>query len=704
MTAPATARALARAEDLPTERAALGAALQGWEELDAVRAELADGAAEFSRPLHQAVYAALLALAAHPDRPPEAADGALLLGKARELAGGERVKLGDLVELMRACPTRLNAAAYARAVHAAYTKRAALVAVDRVARDVADGRPAELVAERAIAELRKLNGRSKPEPVPADPWQPFPLRALPARMRAFVQATAAATDTDPACAALAALVTAAGCIGNRAAVMLRSGWVEPAVLWGAIVGRSGTTKSPVLKLVTRAVLDIYKAERLAFREALRAHSRESEKFKIGLSKWRKAQRAGEDPGPPDDAMPSPPERPIEKRLLVSDITIEKLGELLEQNPLGLLLVRDELAAWLGSFDRYAAGKGADQPAWLSFHDASSVTIDRKTAGSYFIDRAAVSVLGTIQPGTLERVFGAAEREAGLLARVLLVHPPERPAKWTERGLPDEVAAAWRRTLEALLAIEAAVDERGGPKPRYLPIGADAKPAWVAWHNAHASEVAEADSDDLCAALSKLKGGCVRLALVLALVEAAETGRNVGRVDSEALERAIAVTDWLKHEARRVYGMLAERDEDRDRRRLLELVERRGGSISARELVQASRRYRDVAGAEAALSALVDAGAGRWHRPEQAGRGGPKARRFMLAGANGNHEPEPANGANVYRNDPGASAKPNSVGVGAVDAPEFSPNGAPADGDEVPPLSIYNAYPEAEPLANDEGEL
>jgi len=58
----------------------------------------------------------------------------------------------------------------------------------------------------------------------------------------------------------------------------------------------------------------------------------------------------EERGAPSDP-PVEPEPPTERRLLVSDLTCEKLGVLLQDNPLGLLLVRDELAAWIGAFDR-----------------------------------------------------------------------------------------------------------------------------------------------------------------------------------------------------------------------------------------------------------------------------------------------------------------------------------------------------------------
>jgi hypothetical protein len=52
--------------------------------------------------------------------------------------------------------------------------------------------------------------------------------------------------------------------------------------------------------------------------------------------------------------------------LVDDATLEAIAEVLESNPFGILLVKDELAGWLKSFDCYRGNGGTkDLPAWLS---------------------------------------------------------------------------------------------------------------------------------------------------------------------------------------------------------------------------------------------------------------------------------------------------------------------------------------------------
>ena len=76
--------------------------------------------------------------------------------------------------------------------------------------------------------------------------------------------------------------------------------------------------------------------------------------------------------------------------------------------------------------------------------------------------------------------------------------------------------------------------------------------------------------------------------------------------------------WFAHEAERVYAMLGERAEDTIERRLVEFIQARGGSITARELQHANgQKYPSAEKATAALDALVTAGYGQWV-PIQAG--------------------------------------------------------------------------------------
>ena len=95
------------------------------------------------------------------------------------------------------------------------------------------------------------------------------------------------------------------------------------------------------------------------------------------------------------APPKKPEEPVADRFIVSDVTVEALALLLRNAPRGVLLARDELVGWIGGFDRYRQGRGADAHQFLEMHRAGRLIVDRKTGDhrTITVPRAAVSICG-----------------------------------------------------------------------------------------------------------------------------------------------------------------------------------------------------------------------------------------------------------------------------------------------------------------------
>ena len=96
-----------------------------------------------------------------------------------------------------------------------------------------------------------------------------------------------------------------------------------------------------------------------------------------------------------------------------------------------------------------------------------------------------------------------------------------------------------------------------------------------------------------------------------------------------MNAAVTLGRWFCREARRVYDLLNETSLDRERRRLVQWIERRGGTVTAREVQRGVSQYRTAIAAESALVDLVAANYGKWATDiHQGGRGRP-VRRFRL---------------------------------------------------------------------------
>lgn len=459
-------------------------------------------------------------------------------------------------------------------------------------------------------------------------WQPFPVEMLPPVCRRFVKEAAAALGVDASYVALPLLAGLAAAIGNTRRIALSRTWTAPAVLWALIVGESGMLKTPAMKAALMAVTKRQARAMEAYKAAMARYGKEMDAHRLAVKDWKKDGRmAGQD-------APAEPDRPRMERLCCSDITVEALAERLEDTPRGLLVMRDELSAWLGSFGQYKQGKGRDEANWLSMFDAGNLMVDRKTGDKKVIHvpRAAVCITGGIQPGILQRMFTAEHYESGLAARFLMAMPPRRAKRWTGCDISQAAEEQLGNVFATLWGLAPVRSDDGEARPLNLPLTDEARPVWAAFVNSHGEETADA-LGPVAAAFSKLEGYAARLALVLALARWAEDPGALGigpaAVDLESLRAGIAIVEWAKRETRRIYIVLSENDEERQQREVLELVERRGGAITVRQLQQSGWHGLNADQAEELLASIVADGLGRWVDDPPGPKGGRPTRHFEM---------------------------------------------------------------------------
>lgn len=382
----------------------------------------------------------------------------------------------------------------------------------------------------------------------------FPVTVLPDRVRGLVLEAAEALGVDYSLIAGPCLAALAGCIGNRRRIVIKAGtWCEACVLWIAIVMRSGGGKTPAIGLVLEYLQELEAAEI----EAETARQAEYERQE------REHQRRKTQPERPE---------PV-RRLLVSDITTEGLLSIHARAPLGLLLHRDELAGWFRGFNQYKGGKGSDAQTWTEMHQGKSCIIDRKVSGTLSVPRAAVSIVGGVQPEILRGMFGEHLYD-GLAARVLFVVPPQIPKRWSEQTISTKTREEWASLLHDLLALEP--NENGTPVD--LPMTEAAKEQWVSFYDDHA-EREDKEDGPMRSAMSKLEAAAARLALVVQLARDPQSSE----IDVEALRAGITISEWFEGQARQVYQGLEVTEQERDRREVYKWIADHGGETTRRDL-------------------------------------------------------------------------------------------------------------------------
>ena len=97
-----------------------------------------------------------------------------------------------------------------------------------------------------------------------------------------------------------------------------------------------------------------------------------------------------------------------------------------------------------------------------------------------------------------------------------------------------------------------------------------------------------------------------------------------------MQAACDLAQWFGDEAIRIYATLTETSDQRDRRRLVEFIESRNGSVTVREVTQSFRPLKNQRDkTEAALNKLVSTGHGNWGPVGTTDKGGRPTRKFQL---------------------------------------------------------------------------
>lgn len=402
-----------------------------------------------------------------------------------------------------------------------------------------------------------------PEALPTGlpPVAPFDPELLPLALRAYTTDIAERLQCPPGFPAVAFVVALSGLIGSRLGIRPKKhdDWLVIPNLWGAIVGRPSVMKTPALQEPLKMLHRLEHLERDLYSEKKLMHEAATEACKLTANVNRKQAEKALKNGASvaevaellrRDPLPIPPQQ---KRHVVNDCTVEKLGEILQDNPAGVLLFRDELVGWLKSLDR--DGREGDRAFYLeSWTGARPFTYDRIGRGTVFIESVTVAMLGGIQPGPLRQYVSSAlaggAGDDGLLQRFQLLVWPDVKSEWhnIDRWPDTEAKQAVWGIFERLAKLDPPHEEGETP---YVRFSEDAQAAFDDWRGTLEHRLRnEAMPAVLEAHLGKYRSLIPSLALIFHL---ADESLSVSPVKLEHLTRAMGWAEYLETHARRVYS-------------------------------------------------------------------------------------------------------------------------------------------------------
>lgn len=426
-------------------------------------------------------------------------------------------------------------------------------------------------------EPEKQKEEEWPEPEslesPLPPVERLPVSYIPEPFQDWLKDTAWRMQCPLDFVAVGAIVTAGSVIGAGCGIRPKEhdDWLVIPNLWGGVVARPSMLKTPSLKEAMRPIdrleaeareeyeeeLKYMEAEEIALKaqkEAIKGEMSKSARGTIGRSL---------DDLKAEYASLEEPEQPTRRRYKTNDATIEMLSVLLNENPRGILIFRDELIGLLTSWDK--PGRETDRAFFLEAWDGlGEFSTDRIGRGTINTQNLCVSILGGIQPAKLAAYLAQAKdplENDGLIQRFQLLVYPDEPEWQLVDEKPDIFARNRAYEVYKTLA-EMNFEQYGatpGKKRPYFVFSEDAQKSFNAWLTELQTRKLKDEPPLMVEHLAKYRSLMPSLALIFHLIDCAD-GKTSGHVSGEATLRAMAWCEYLESHARRIYSFVVDADE------------------------------------------------------------------------------------------------------------------------------------------------
>jgi len=441
-----------------------------------------------------------------------------------------------------------------------------------------------LADEKAAADQQKWG---EPKLISTVLPDVLPLRRemLPTVLSAYIFDQAERVPMPPDMVAVAVLTSLCGVLGARVAMKPKK-YDDFAIvpnLWGAFIAPPSSKKSGALSAGAKPVDALAFAAQEAYKEQKDAYdlaqamakTLDAAEDKVNKAKVTKAMSTEGREAAADmlaafartatDDSEEAPSHPKLRRYKTNDSSPEALAVLEQDNPTGILVIRDELSGLLASLEG-EANSGARSFYLEGWNGDSSYDTDRIMRGYNRIENHCLSILGGIQPDKLIGYFEQSIQglgNDGLIQRFQLMVYPD-PITWSfiDRA-PDTIArdlvyALFKQTDDLQswdLCRMGAKDADAFNKRPFFRFTSNAYQFYEDWvTQLETVKIKNEEHSIIQEHLSKYNKLMPALALVFHVIDGLELG-EVGDVSLNAAEMAAEWCEYLESHARRVYSLV-----------------------------------------------------------------------------------------------------------------------------------------------------
>ncbi len=327
----------------------------------------------------------------------------------------------------------------------------------------------------------------------------FPIEIFPEFYRNFIYELATKLDMPSDYTGTSLIWLLSVMVGNGFNVQIKNGYKEKAVIWAVLCGKAGVMKTPSANCIISPLNKLQDKLNREYRKHLAEYEEDLKNAKENK----------------DDT--SHLVKPVEKKIMVDDSTLEALINVHAKQPYSLAVFRDEISALFGDFNRYNK-TSSDQATWLKTWSGVPVRVNRISRESDYVANPFIPILGGIQPEILDSFYTAENKANGFMDRLLISYSNREIPHFNNNEVDEEYFVTHSNIIETMYQFFqdfCEYDSYGDILPKTFNFSEGAKILYINTFNSMSDKQNSDEEDEFFKSLyPKLKSYVSRFALLL----------------------------------------------------------------------------------------------------------------------------------------------------------------------------------------------
>jgi hypothetical protein len=328
-------------------------------------------------------------------------------------------------------------------------------------------------------------------------------------------------------------------IGNKLKLIVKKGWLETAIIWFCVVGKSGVGKTHPIAKFLEPFRDV---DRLNF-----------EKYKVQLEEYnikiqeinKKEKRKGKELNETNEPEPEKPQR---KQFIIQDFTVESLCQALDVNSDGIGVYSDELTMWLDNMNRYT--KSGEEQFYLSTWSSREINVNRRSQPHIYIASPFINVIGSIQIDIMAQTLGKSRQKSGFTNRFLFAFPQKLIREsFSELEISDLHVYTYNRYINDI------IKNRTTGEQLSIKLSKDALRVFKEWRAMNNDRINIEEDGNLTGIWAKLEIYLLRLSLVIQVMDDTMENIKTEEVGQVAFSKSIELIKYFENTAIRVNSVI-----------------------------------------------------------------------------------------------------------------------------------------------------